>query len=41
MGNILEYFELDGLHALIIGGQNAFMGFVLEYFDARGLTPWL
>jgi len=26
MGNISEYFDVGRLHALVIGGLNAFMG---------------
>jgi len=41
MGSILEYFDVGGLHALVIVGLNGFMRSILEYFDVGGFTPWL
>jgi len=37
MGNISEYFDVGGLHAMVIGGLNGFMGNISEYFDVGGL----
>jgi hypothetical protein len=37
MGGILEYTNVEGLHALVIEGLNIFMGDILEYIDVAGL----
>jgi hypothetical protein len=41
MGGILEYIEVGGRHALVMGGLNIFMGGILEYIYVGGFTPCL
>ena len=39
MRGILGCIDVGGLHALIIGGFNIFMGGILGYIAVGGITP--